>query len=388
VETAEFIVFFAAAVVLNGIFLAVEDIYRDDANDTHFVWFAVEVLFVVLFTIEVLLKLLAFGKVYFFDGWNNFDLLLVILGLAGLLVSRLAQSEDVANNSDVSNEARIVRFSKILKVVRLLRLFRLVRFWKRIQAYLTRMDMSFEVADYMKKMTILQCFIKAHLRAQSEFYKYFCGDPTQEELIQSAEVARCMLRSQVFVYRASVLADAHLQELDASFVHEVNSIRKSKVVTEELENFVLSAFHKGVLNSREAEAIIIPLHVHIKECMQFIQKSASGLKLSRLSADTEVFERSDHVVDWTQDTDMKSCKQEEDRVTVWTQDIDMKSFEQVNDRVTVGTQASDLKSFQQVLDKLERCEQVEVVEFEEQNLESAPASSTDPFQPVVASRRD
>mmetsp|Transcript_16847 Transcript_16847/g.27290 ORF Transcript_16847/g.27290 Transcript_16847/m.27290 type:complete len:86 (+) Transcript_16847:1-258(+) len=85
---------------------------------------------------------------------------------------------------------------------------------------------------------------------------------------------------------------------------------------------------------------------------------------------------------------MKSCKQEEDRVTVWTQDIDMKSFEQVNDRVTVGTQASDLKSFQQVLDKLERCEQVEVVEFEEQNLESAPASSTDPFQPVVASRRD
>jgi hypothetical protein len=211
VETAEFNVFFALLIVLNGIFIAAEDIYRDPDNDTHFAWFTLEVLFVVAFTIEFILKLLAYGRVYFFDGWNNFDFLLVICGIAGLLVSRLAGSEDVKDNSDVSNEARIVRLSKILKVLRLLRLFRLVVFWRKIVAYLTKKEMSYEVADYMKKMTILQNFVKAHLHAQSDFLKYFCGNLTQEEGISSVEVARCILRSQVFVYRAAVLADGQLQ---------------------------------------------------------------------------------------------------------------------------------------------------------------------------------
>jgi hypothetical protein len=280
VESTLFNVCFALAVCINGVYILAEDAVRDDANDDHIVWFVMEFFFVVVFTFEFALKLLAYGRVYFCDGWNVFDLLLVISGIFGLVLSVITRVQDIKNNADVSNEARIIRVSKILKVMRLLRLFRLVRFWKKISAKLQNQEMSFEVADYMSKMSILQCFIKAHLSAQSEFYQYFCGD-SQKEPVQSVEVARCMLQSQVFIYRASILAAAQLQDLDKRFLHEVNCIKESKDVTEELENFVMRAFGKGVITSREAEAIVRPLHSHIKDCMKLIQKSEAGVGLQK-----------------------------------------------------------------------------------------------------------
>jgi hypothetical protein len=35
-------------------------------------------VFTVIFTLEAVLKLTAFGKFYFSNGWNNFDLVIVV----------------------------------------------------------------------------------------------------------------------------------------------------------------------------------------------------------------------------------------------------------------------------------------------------------------------
>jgi hypothetical protein len=43
-------------------------------------------VFAGIFTIEAFIKLIAYGKKYFEDGWNNFDLFIVIGGLSGILI--------------------------------------------------------------------------------------------------------------------------------------------------------------------------------------------------------------------------------------------------------------------------------------------------------------
>jgi len=130
-------------------------------------------------------------------------------------------------------------------------------------------------------MNILVFFMRAHLGAQKEFCRYFVGlDDKGTPVTKCTEIARCLIQSQVFIYRAANMADIQLQDLDIDMLNEVHYFRESKVVVEELESFVLRAFHKGVISGREAESILKPLHRHIKECMAVMKQSSKGVKLS------------------------------------------------------------------------------------------------------------
>jgi len=164
--------------------------------------------------------------------------------------------------------------------MRLLRLFRLFNFFTKLQVKFTKQELSLEMADHMMKMSILTNFIKAHVTSQSEFYRYFVGpidEPPPTNNIGNIEVAHCMLQSQIHCYQAALLANLHLRDLDAKMLREVNAVRQSKVVAEELEGFVMKAFHKGVVSSREAEAILDPLHDHIKDCLMHNKNTLRGL---------------------------------------------------------------------------------------------------------------
>merc|ERR1719498_1365231 len=86
-----------------------------------------------------------------------------------------------------------------------------------------------------------------------------------------------MLQSQAFVYMAMCLAVKEMQNLDKKMLHQVNCVRESKEMIEELETFVVSAYEHGVLAGREAEAVLHPLHHHIKECMNTLKNSHDGL---------------------------------------------------------------------------------------------------------------
>ena len=62
-----------------------------------------------IFIIECILKLIAYNLLYFQNGWNNFDLIVVIGGLYGLLTTGISQQ---------------ISILRILRVVRLLRLLK------------------------------------------------------------------------------------------------------------------------------------------------------------------------------------------------------------------------------------------------------------------------
>jgi hypothetical protein len=274
IESASFSVIMALMIVLNGVYILVEEEVRNSSNDTDKSWFVIEVVFCVIFTIESMLKLCDQGWAYFQDGWNNFDLALVLLGIFGLVVNMMASE---MGDSNVSNEARIVRVAKVFRLFRLLRLFRLIRFIAVLKAKLAKEEYSPEVAEHMVKMAILTCFIRAHLLAQKEFFDFFCD---WDNDVRSVEVARCMLQSQAFVYMALCLATKEVQVIDKGLLEKVNSIKQSKEITENLEHFVLAAYEHGVLAGREAEAVLTPLHLHIKECMRQIGRAENGRGVS------------------------------------------------------------------------------------------------------------
>merc|ERR1712226_76024 len=101
----------------------------------------------------------------------------------------------------------------------------------------------------MTKIATLVCFAQSHLLAQKDLIKYFGGNGVLDD-INEAEIARCILQSQVFVYRALVEAVAERQHLDKELLNEMHHLHERKTITEGLEKFVMSAFTNGAINAR------------------------------------------------------------------------------------------------------------------------------------------
>mmetsp|Transcript_23780 Transcript_23780/g.55476 ORF Transcript_23780/g.55476 Transcript_23780/m.55476 type:complete len:665 (+) Transcript_23780:52-2046(+) len=84
--------------------------------------------FILFYTIELLLKLSAFGC-SFFKGeswkWNLFDLILVLVGVYDLVIDVLGEIRDI--NVTWMRLLRLVRMIKLLRVVRIMRFFRVLR---------------------------------------------------------------------------------------------------------------------------------------------------------------------------------------------------------------------------------------------------------------------
>merc|ERR1711948_218234 len=57
--------------------------------------------------------------------------------------------------------------------------------------------------------------------------------------------------------------------------------RASKRVAEELEQFVLDAHRKQVMEKRDAEAILHPLHRHIMKCADIIDECVEGVEVCK-----------------------------------------------------------------------------------------------------------
>lgn len=267
-------------ILANGLYIAIEEDKRNASNDDHDAWVFIEVFFTTVFFLEFVLKICYLGYYYFFDAWNNFDFVLVILGFVGLAIEFVASSDDdMKSNTQVSSEARIVRLARVFRVFRLLRLFRLVRLFMILKAKLNREEVSFECAEHMQKMTMLMSLARAHLMAQKEFMIFFCG---LEEQITCVEVARCLLQSQAFVYMAMFLSVRQMRGLDRHMLQQVNNCRESKELTEELEHFVMAGYNSGVLGGKEADAILTPLRHHIRHCMTTLKDSLEGRRKSNL----------------------------------------------------------------------------------------------------------
>merc|ERR1711862_297572 len=109
-------------------------------------------------------------------------------------------------------------------------------------------------AKHMKKITTMRCFIDAHLLAQQDLVKYFGGNGKIDDLSE-AEIARCILQSQVTVYQALFAAANTQKQIGPEICAELNSLYKRKAITEHLSHFVEGAYKDGAIHATEANAI-------------------------------------------------------------------------------------------------------------------------------------
>merc|ERR1740121_1234773 len=102
-------------------------------------------------------------------------------------------------------------------MLRLLRVFRLLRFWQVLRARLMKRAFSTRVAERIQKITVLVCFMRAHVRAQKLLRRFFFGDV---DGVNTVEAASSILQSQTAVYEAFALASQLHHELEAEENHQ------------------------------------------------------------------------------------------------------------------------------------------------------------------------
>jgi len=164
----------------------------------------------------------------------------------------------------------------MLRTMRFLRIFRLFNAKLSADKFV-----SLELARHMKKITTMSCFITAQLEAQKDLVKYFGGNGKIDEA-EEAEIARCILQSQVSTYKALLAAAATQKQIGSTICNELGCLYQRKEIIDSLSHFVEDAFHNGAINSTEATAILEPMHEQVASCMKQLQERSEGV-LSRSS---------------------------------------------------------------------------------------------------------
>jgi len=280
IESTPFQVCMTSAILFNAVFILFESNFRDQEGEPNsnyglWIWMAMEIVFNVIFFIEMLLKMAAQSCSYFGNTWNLFDLFLVVVGLVGLIFEAMANMA-WAQQGDVSNEARLIRIARVFRVMRVLRIFRLVKYIRILKAKLARKDFSLELAERLESIMILTCFVRAHVAAQEGLARFFGRDGQ----ICTAEEASVIFESQTSVYRALKMVIREVDMVDRAILNGMHILHESKTVAEELSAFVLSAHSSGVISAREAESILHPLRDHMRDFAQKLKESHMGVRVS------------------------------------------------------------------------------------------------------------
>ncbi|XP_062583302.1 sodium channel protein 1 brain-like isoform X2 [Saccostrea cucullata] len=111
-----FDLFITLCIGVNTIFMGLE--YHNMPDQLVTATTVANIVFTVIFTLEAVLKLTAFGKFYFSNGWNNFDLVIVA---ASWIDFALADLDGVS----------------VIRTFRLLRVFKLAQSWKTMRVLLS-----------------------------------------------------------------------------------------------------------------------------------------------------------------------------------------------------------------------------------------------------------
>ncbi|XP_051987657.1 sodium channel protein type 4 subunit alpha B-like [Xyrauchen texanus] len=109
-----FDIFIMVLICLNMVTMMVET--DDQSEEKENILYIINVVFIVLFTGECVLKLTALRHHYFSVGWNIFDFVVVILSVVGLLLADLIEKYFVSPTL-----FRVIRLARIGRVLRLIR---------------------------------------------------------------------------------------------------------------------------------------------------------------------------------------------------------------------------------------------------------------------------
>ncbi|XP_072238417.1 sodium channel, voltage gated, type VIII, alpha subunit b isoform X4 [Leuresthes tenuis] len=101
-------------ICLNMVTMMVET--DDQSDETEVVLYWVNFVFIVVFTGEFLLKLFALRHYYFTNGWNIFDVVVVILSIVGMFLAELIEKYFVSPTL-----FRVIRLARIGRILRLIK---------------------------------------------------------------------------------------------------------------------------------------------------------------------------------------------------------------------------------------------------------------------------
>lgn len=255
-------------IIINAIYVAIEEAVRED-DDNSTVWLILECVFTFIFTVEFAVKFVTMRFNYFRDSKNVFDFCLVLLGLVGIAMSASEGSTTVG-----SSEARLLRMARVFRVLRFLRVFRL------FHARLSKdKDIRPQVGLHLHRILTLTSFVHAQLHAQMSLVRYF-GVNGEIDEPDECEIARCILQSQVAVYRAIGLCVKEESSMDGRMLQEIQWVHHKRTVIESLEEVVMSAWSDGAISAKEAESILHPLHIEITACLNALHDLTDGIKAS------------------------------------------------------------------------------------------------------------
>nr|XP_023691497.1 sodium channel protein type 4 subunit alpha B-like isoform X3 [Paramormyrops kingsleyae] len=109
-----FDIFIMIMICLNMITMMVET--DDQSEDKEMILFYINLIFIVVFTAECVLKMFALRQYFFSAGWNIFDFVVVILSIVGLLLADIIEKYFVSPTL-----FRVIRLARIGRVLRLIR---------------------------------------------------------------------------------------------------------------------------------------------------------------------------------------------------------------------------------------------------------------------------
>uniref|UniRef100_A0AAQ5XLC5 Sodium channel protein n=1 Tax=Amphiprion ocellaris TaxID=80972 RepID=A0AAQ5XLC5_AMPOC len=109
-----FDIFIMVLICLNMVTMMVETDEQSEEKETILYW--VNLVFIVVFTTECSLKIIALRQHYFAVGWNIFDFVVVILSIVGLLLADIIEKYFVSPTL-----FRVIRLARIGRILRLIR---------------------------------------------------------------------------------------------------------------------------------------------------------------------------------------------------------------------------------------------------------------------------
>ncbi|XP_019522947.1 PREDICTED: voltage-dependent L-type calcium channel subunit alpha-1D isoform X9 [Hipposideros armiger] len=128
VEWKPFDIFILLAIFANCVALAIYIPFpEDDSNSTNHNLEKVEYAFLIIFTIETFLKIIAYGlllhpNAYVRNGWNLLDFVIVIVGLFSVILEQLTKETEGGNHSGGKSGGFDVKALRAFRVLRPLRL--------------------------------------------------------------------------------------------------------------------------------------------------------------------------------------------------------------------------------------------------------------------------
>ncbi|XP_071395262.1 sodium channel protein type 4 subunit alpha B [Centroberyx affinis] len=109
-----FDIFIMVLICLNMVTMMVETDEQSEEKEILLYW--VNLVFIIVFTMECSLKLIALRHHYFAVGWNTFDFVVVILSIVGLFLADIIEKYFVSPTL-----FRVIRLARIGRVLRLIR---------------------------------------------------------------------------------------------------------------------------------------------------------------------------------------------------------------------------------------------------------------------------